>query len=92
MDVSHAELTQIPVTSRPAQGQESLYPLGAQVCYIMADPDPTFLRECASITFPPAQGGAGARLPRCAGENGQTGREVYDAFVQRYHDINEKWG
>ena len=66
---------------------------GLRYDYIMADPDDTFLRElCLHHISGQLKVAPEHVSPRVLAAMGKPGREVYDAFCQRYRRMNEALG
>ncbi len=66
---------------------------GIRFDYVMADPDPTFLRELVEHHVSGQLKVAPEHVsPAVLDKMGKPRREVYDAFVKRYEEINERLG
>ncbi len=66
---------------------------GIRFDYVMADPDPTFLRELCEHHISGQLKVAPEHIsPAVLDSMGKPRREVYDAFVARYEDINRQLG
>ena len=66
---------------------------GLRYDYIMADKDPTFLRElCKHHISGQLKVAPEHVCPYVLDRMGKPRREVYDAFCQRYRDVNERLG
>ncbi len=66
---------------------------GVRFDYVMADPDPTFLRELVEHHVSGQLKVAPEHIsPAVLDRMGKPRREVYDAFVRRYEELNERLG
>lgn len=94
MEVSHAELIQILRQLRTLPKVKKVFiRSGLRYDYIMADPDKTFLRElCEHHISGQLKVAPEHVCPYVLDKMGKPGRDVYDAFVQRYKDVNARLG
>ncbi|MBR4081228.1 MAG: YgiQ family radical SAM protein, partial [Clostridia bacterium] len=94
MDVSHRELIEILRKLRELPKVKKVFiRSGLRYDYIMADKDPTFLRElCAHHISGQLKVAPEHVCPSVLAKMGKPGREVYDAFCNRYRTINEQLG
>ena len=94
MDVSHAELIEILRRLRALPGVKKVFiRSGLRYDYIMADRDPTFLRELAEHHISGQLKVAPEHVcPAVLDRMGKPRREMYDAFCERYRRINEQLG
>ena len=94
MQVSHAELVEILRDMRKIPKIKKVFiRSGLRYDYIMADKDPTFLRELCKYHISGQLKVAPEHVcPQVLAEMGKPGRDVYDAFVARYKAVNEQLG
>lgn len=94
LEVSHAELTDILRRLRALPGVKKVFiRSGLRYDYIMADKDSTFLRElCAHHISGQLKVAPEHVCPYVLDKMGKPGREMYDAFVNRYKEINQHLG
>ena len=94
MDVSHKELLDILRQLRELPKVKKVFiRSGLRYDYIMADKDPTFLRElCEHHVSGQLKVAPEHVSPPVLAKMGKPGRPVYDAFCQRYRTINENLG
>lgn len=94
MQVSHAELIEILRRLRALPRVKKVFiRSGLRYDYIMADPDPTFLEElCKHHISGQLKVAPEHVCPYVLEKMGKPGRDVYDAFVKRYKDLNERLG
>ena len=94
MQVSHQELIEILRRLRKLPRVKKVFiRSGLRYDYIMADPDPTFLEELCKYHISGQLKVAPEHVcPAVLERMGKPGRDVYDAFVRRYHDVNARLG
>lgn len=94
MQVSHRELLEVLRTLRSLPRVKKVFiRSGLRYDYIMADPDPTFLEELSKYHISGQLKVAPEHVcPAVLEKMGKPGRDVYDAFVQRYKEVNERLG
>ena len=94
MTVSHKELVDVLRQLRALPGVKKVFiRSGLRYDYIMADKDPTFLRElCQHHISGQLKVAPEHVCPYVLDRMGKPRREVYDAFCQRYRDVNERLG
>lgn len=94
MDVSHKELLDILRQLRELHKVKKVFiRSGLRYDYIMADKDPTFLRElCEHHVSGQLKVAPEHVSPPVLAKMGKPGRPIYDAFCQRYRTINENLG
>lgn len=94
MDVSHKELLDILRQLRELPKVKKVFiRSGLRYDYIMADKDPTFLRElCEHHVSGQLKVAPEHVSPPVLAKMGKPGRPIYDAFCQRYRTINENLG
>ena len=94
MHVSHDELIDILRQLRSLPKVKKVFiRSGLRYDYIMADKDPTFLRElCKHHISGQLKVAPEHVCPYVLDKMGKPGRNVYDAFVQKYAKINEQLG
>ena len=94
MQVSHEELITILRRLRALPRVKKVFiRSGLRYDYIMADPDPTFLKElCRHHISGQLKVAPEHVCPAVLEKMGKPGREMYDAFVQRYREVNEQLG
>ncbi|MEA4928268.1 MAG: YgiQ family radical SAM protein [Candidatus Limiplasma sp.] len=92
--VSHAELTHILRSVRALPKVKKVFiRSGIRFDYLMADPDPTFFRELCQYHISGQLKVAPEHIsPAVLDSMGKPRREVYDAFVQKYEDLNRRLG
>ena len=94
MTVSHKELVDVLRQLRALPKVKKVFiRSGLRYDYIMADKDPTFLRELCRYHISGQLKVAPEHVcPYVLDRMGKPRREVYDAFCQRYRDVNERLG
>ena len=94
MAVSHKELVDVLRQLRALPRVKKVFiRSGLRYDYIMADKDPTFLRElCKHHISGQLKVAPEHVCPYVLDRMGKPRREVYDAFCQRYRDVNERLG
>ena len=94
MTVSHKELVDVLRQLRALPRVKKVFiRSGLRYDYIMADKDPTFLRElCKHHISGQLKVAPEHVCPYVLDRMGKPRREVYDAFCQRYRDVNERLG
>ena len=94
MDVSHRELIDILRRLRALPKVKKVFiRSGLRYDYIMADPDPTFLRElCQHHISGQLKVAPEHVCPYVLDKMGKPGLNVYNAFVERYAKINQQLG
>ncbi len=94
MQVDHSEFVGILRKLRALPKVKKVFiRSGLRYDYIMADPDPTFLRElCLHHISGQLKVAPEHVCPYVLDRMGKPRRELYDAFVKRYQDMNEKLG
>lgn len=94
LDVSHAELIDILRRLRSLPKVKKVFiRSGLRYDYIMADPDQTFLRElCAHHISGQLKVAPEHVCPYVLDKMGKPGRDLYDAFVKRYKEVNQRLG
>lgn len=94
MNVSHAELISILRQLRSLPKVKKVFiRSGLRYDYIMADDDPSFLRElCQHHISGQLKVAPEHVCPYVLDKMGKPGRSVYDAFVQKYANTNAKLG
>lgn len=94
MQVSHAELIELLRKLRALPKVKKVFiRSGLRFDYIMADPDPTFLEELCKYHISGQLKVAPEHVcPAVLEKMGKPTREVYDAFVERYKQVNAKLG
>ena len=94
MDVSHRELVDVLRKLRELPKVKKVFiRSGLRYDYIMADKDPTFLKElCAHHISGQLKVAPEHVCPAVLEKMGKPGRNVYDAFCERYRRINEHEG
>ena len=94
MTVSHKELVDVLRQLRALPRVKKVFiRSGLRYDYIMADKDPTFLRElCQHHISGQLKVAPEHVCPYVLDRMGKPRREVYDAFCQRYKDVNERLG
>lgn len=94
MNVSHSELIDILRQLRSLPKVKKVFiRSGLRYDYIMADDDPTFLRElCQHHISGQLKVAPEHVCPAVLDKMGKPGRNVYDAFVKRYVAVNERLG
>ena len=94
MDVSHEELVTILRRLRALPGVKKVFiRSGLRYDYIMADPDPTFLEELCKYHISGQLKVAPEHVcPAVLQKMGKPDRTLYDAFVRRYREVNERLG
>ncbi|MDO4484386.1 MAG: YgiQ family radical SAM protein [Clostridia bacterium] len=94
MDVSHRELIDILRKLRALPKVKKVFiRSGLRYDYIMADKDHSFLRELSEHHISGQLKVAPEHVsPKVLAKMGKPGRNVYDAFCQRYANVNEKLG
>ena len=94
MQVDHSEFVGILRKLRALPKVKKVFiRSGLRYDYIMADPDPTFLRElCLHHISGQLKVAPEHVCPYVLDRMGKPRRELYDAFVKRYEDMNEKLG
>ncbi|MGN1018831.1 MAG: YgiQ family radical SAM protein, partial [Aristaeellaceae bacterium] len=92
MTVSHRELVEVLRQLRALPRVKKVFiRSGLRYDYIMADKDPTFLRElCQHHISGQLKVAPEHVCPYVLDRMGKPRREVYDAFCQRYRDVNER--
>lgn len=92
MQVSHQELVEILRRLRALPKVKKVFiRSGLRYDYIMADPDTTFLRElCQHHISGQLKVAPEHVCPAVLEKMGKPGREMYDAFVRRYQQVNEQ--
>lgn len=94
MQVSHQELIEILRRLRTLPKVKKVFiRSGLRYDYIMADTDPTFLRElCQHHISGQLKVAPEHVCPAVLEKMGKPGREMYDTFVRRYQQVNEQLG
>ena len=94
MTVSHRELVDVLRQLRALPKVKKVFiRSGLRYDYIMADKDPTFLRELCRYHISGQLKVAPEHVcPYVLDRMGKPRREVYDAFCQRYRDVNDRLG
>lgn len=94
LDVSHRELIEILRQLRALPRVKKVFiRSGLRYDYIMADPDPTFLKElCQHHISGQLKVAPEHVCPYVLERMGKPGRPVYDAFVERYQRVNAALG
>lgn len=94
MDVSHKELLDILRQIRNLPKVKKVFiRSGLRYDYIMADKDTTFLKElCEHHVSGQLKVAPEHVCPYVLDRMGKPGRDVYDAFVARYKEVNAKLG
>ncbi len=94
MEVSHEDLVEILRRLRALPGVKKVFiRSGLRYDYIMADPDPTFLRElCAHHISGQLKVAPEHVCPGVLSLMGKPSRKLYDAFCDRYQQVNEQLG
>lgn len=94
LDVSHKELLDILRQIRELPKVKKVFiRSGLRYDYIMADKDPTFLRElCEHHVSGQLKVAPEHVCPYVLDRMGKPGRDVYDAFCARYKDVNARLG
>ena len=94
LKVSHAELTRILRRVRALPRVKKMFiRSGIRFDYLMADPDPTFFRELCQYHISGQLKVAPEHIsPAVLDRMGKPRRAVYDAFVQKYEELNRKLG
>ena len=92
--VSHEDLVRILRRVRALPRVKKVFiRSGVRFDYVMADPDPTFLRElCEHHVSGQLKVAPEHISPAVLDKMGKPRREVYEAFVQRYEEINQRLG
>lgn len=92
--VTHREYTQLLQKLRALPRVKKVFVRsGLRYDYIMADKDPAFLRElCAHHVSGQLKVAPEHIAPQVLAAMGKPGRDVYDAFVRRFKQINEHLG
>ena len=90
LEVDHRELTRLLTDLRAVPGVKKVFiRSGLRYDYIQADPDPTFLRTlCAHHVSGQLKVAPEHVCPAVLAVMGKPGRDVYDAFVRRYEEVN----
>ena len=94
LEVSHTELVDILRRLRALPGVKKVFiRSGLRYDYIMADKDPTFLRElCEHHISGQLKVAPEHVCPYVLDRMGKPRREVYDAFCRRYTQVNQRLG
>ncbi|MCH5285851.1 MAG: YgiQ family radical SAM protein [Christensenellaceae bacterium] len=94
LDVDHSEFVSILRKLRALPKVKKVFVRsGLRYDYIMADKDPTFLRElCLHHVSGQLKVAPEHVCPYVLSRMGKPGRDLYDRFVQRYQTMNEKLG
>ena len=94
LDVDHSEFVSILRKLRALPRVKKVFVRsGLRYDYIMADKDPTFLKElCLHHISGQLKVAPEHVCPYVLARMGKPGRELYDRFVQRYQAMNEKLG
>ena len=94
LDVDHSEFVSILRKLRALPKVKKVFVRsGLRYDYIMADKDPTFLRElCLHHISGQLKVAPEHVCPYVLSRMGKPGRDLYDRFVQRYQTMNEKLG
>ena len=94
LDVDHSEYVAILRKLRALPKVKKVFVRsGLRYDYIMADKDPTFLRElCLHHISGQLKVAPEHVCPYVLSRMGKPGRDLYDRFVQRYQAMNEKLG
>ena len=94
LDVDHSEFVSILRKLRALPKVKKVFVRsGLRYDYIMADKDPTFLRElCLHHISGQLKVAPEHVCPYVLSRMGKPGRDLYDRFVQRYQAMNEKLG
>ena len=94
LQVSHQELIDILRRLRKLPKVKKVFiRSGLRYDYIMYDPDPTFLEELCKYHISGQLKVAPEHVcPVVLEKMGKPGRDVYDAFVARYKEVNERLG
>lgn len=92
--VSHEELVRILRRVRTLPRVKKVFiRSGVRFDYVMADKDPTFLQELCRYHVSGQLKVAPEHVsPAVLARMGKPGRDVYDAFVRRYEELNRKLG
>ena len=94
LKVSHKELCQLLETMRALPMVKKVFiRSGIRFDYVMADKDPTFLRQLCQYHVSGQLKVAPEHIsPNVLSKMGKPNREVYDRFVQKYEQINKNLG
>lgn len=94
LEVDHSEFVSILRKLRSLPRVKKVFVRsGLRYDYIMADKDPTFLRElCLHHVSGQLKVAPEHVCPYVLSRMGKPGRDLYDRFVQRYQAMNEKLG